>query len=102
MSLRRAIEKLGFRQKAYQTAFGIVGSPQYLALLDLADYCAAWRADFDGIGHDMLMQMHGRRQAFFRVFNHLKLNQNEIETVYKGALVRAAERLNPQNEGDQS
>jgi hypothetical protein len=100
MNYRRAIEKLGFRQKAYKTAFGTVGSPQYLALLDLADYCAAWRGDSDNIGHDMVMQMTGRRQAFFRVFNHLNLNQTEIETVYKGALVRAAERLNVPIEGD--
>lgn len=99
MSLRRAVEMLGFRQQAYKSAFGVVGSPQYLALLDLADYCGAWRGDFDRIGHDMLMQMVGRRQAFFRMFNHLKLNQQEIETVYKGALLRAAERINPQ-EGD--
>lgn len=98
MSYRRALEKLGFRQKAYRSAFGVVGSPQYLALLDLADYCGAWRGDFDGVGHDMLMQMVGRRQAFFRIFNHLNMSTAEIETVYKGALLRAAERLNPQGD----
>ena len=99
MSLRKAIEKLGFRQKSYKMAFGVVGSPQYFALLDLADYCGAWVADPAGLSSDMLREMIGRRQAFFRIFNHLKLNQTEIETVYKGAIVRAAERLNP-NEGD--
>jgi hypothetical protein len=98
VSFRRAVEKLGFRQKAYKTAFGTIGSPQYLALLDLADYCAAWTGDVDGLSHDTLMQMSGRRQAYFRLFNHLNLNQTEIETVYKGALVRAAERLNPQGD----
>ena len=99
MSIRKAIEKLGFRKNAYTTAFGIVGSPQYFALLDLADYCCAWRGDMNGLNNDMLREMIGRRQAFFRIFNHLKLNQSEIETVYKGAVVRAAERLNPK-EGD--
>ena len=99
MSLRRAIEKLGIRQRAYKQAFGIVGSPQYLALLDMADYCGAWNGDSANMGHDMLMQMVGRRQAFFRIFNHLKLSQAEIETVYRGALLRAAERLG-NNEGE--
>src|SRR5665213_86135 len=94
MSLRQALEKLGVRQKSYKSAFGVVGSPQYFALLDLADYCGAWSGDSAGVNHDMVMQMVGRRQAFFRLFNHLKLNQAEIETVYKGAVVRAAERLN--------
>ena len=45
----------------------------------------------------MLMQMVGRRQAFFRIFNHLKLNQAEIEAVYQGALVaRRRTARNPQ------
>ena len=98
MNYRRALEKLGFRQKSYKSAFGIVGSPQYIALIDLADYCGAWRGDHDGIAHDVLMQMVGRRQAYFRLFNHLKLSQPEMEIVYKGAILRAAERLNPQGD----
>lgn len=101
MTLRRAIEKLGFRQKSYQRAFGIVGSPENLALLDLADYCCAWRGPPEGIGHDGLMQIAGRQQAFFRIFNHLKLKQTEMETVYKGAIIRAAERLNTEFKGDE-
>ena len=101
MSMRAAIEKLGLRQKSYKMAFGVVGSPQYFARLDLADFCAAWTGDPAGINHDMQMQMAGRRQVFFRIFNHLKLNQTEIETVYKGAVVRAAERLNSKFEGEE-
>ena len=101
MSLRRAVEKLGFRQKSYQRAFGVVGSPEYLAVLDLADYCAAWSGDTSGIDHDTLMQMVGRRQAFFRILNHLKLKQSEMEVVYKGAIMRAAERINSQFQGDE-
>lgn len=101
MSVRRALEKLGFRQRAYQSAFGMAGSPQYLAVVDLADYCAAWRGDYEGIDHNTLMQMAGRRQAFFRIFNHLKLTQPEIEIVYKGAIMRAAERLDQTTQGDE-
>jgi len=98
MNLRRAIEKLGIRQKAYKSAFGVVGSPAYLALIDLADFCAAFQVDPFGLNHDGLMQMIGRRQAFFRVFNHLKLSPTELETVYRGAVLRAAERLADQGE----
>jgi len=87
-----ALQKLGFRQQAYQTAFA-EGSPGHLVLADLADYSRAFNADTDGISHDVLMAMHGRRQMFFRIIHHLKLAPHEIEAVYRTALMRAAARL---------
>jgi len=87
-----ALQKLGFRQRAYQSAFG-EGSPGHLVLVDLAAYANAFAPDTDGISHDMLMTMHGRRQMFFRIVNHLKLAPNEIEVVYRSVLMRTAARL---------
>lgn len=91
MSYRELIEKLGFRQKAYQQAFGIEGSPAYLAIIDLADYCGAFRADVGPLTNDQLREMNGRRQAFFRIWQNLKFNQREMEIVSKGVLLRHAE-----------
>jgi hypothetical protein len=89
----RAMEKLGFRQRAYQQAFGQPGSPAYLALVDLADYCGAFRADVVGLNEAHLREMNGRRQVFFRLWQHLNLNQAEMETVFKGSLLRTAETM---------
>lgn len=91
MNYRELIEKLGFRQKAYQQAFGIEGSPPYLAIIDLAEYCGAFRADASNLTDAQLREMHGRRQAFFRIWQHLKFNQLQMEIICKGALLRAAE-----------
>lgn len=92
-----ALHKLGFRQQAYQSAFS-QGSNAHLVLVDLADYSNAFEADIDGISHDQLLTMHGRRQMFFRIINHLKLTQDEIETVYRSAVVRAASKLRRRGE----
>ena len=92
----RAIEKLGFRQRAYQQAFGQPGSPAYLAMIDYAEFCGAFRADHGVMTNELLREMNGRRQAFFYLWEHLNLNQAEIETVFKGALLRAAETMQKQ------
>ena len=92
----RAIEKLGFRQRAYQQAFGQPGSPAYLAMVDYAEFCGAFRADAPGLTNEQLREANGRRQAFFYLWEHLNLNQAEIETVFKGALLRAAETMQKQ------
>jgi hypothetical protein len=97
---RRATEKLGFRQKSYQQAFGVEGSPANLALVDLADYCGAFRSDLAGLTNEQLREMNGRRQAFFRVWTHLKLSPIEMELVCKQVLVRAASRLSQIEAGD--
>ena len=98
--VRVALEKLGFRQKSYQQAFGIAGSPSNLALIDLADFCCAFRADVAGLSNDQLREMNGRRQAFFRIWNHLHLSNAEMEQVYRPAIVRAATRLSQIETGE--
>lgn len=87
-----ALQKLGFRQRAYQATFG-EGSPGHLTLVDLAVYAAAFVPDTEGLSAGQLREMHGRRQVFFRIYNHLKLAPTELEAVYRSALLRAASRL---------
>ena len=89
--IRAAIQRLGFRKQSYQTAFG--GSSMQMVLVDLAKFSRAFDADIEGISHDALLMMHGRRQMFFRILTHLKLSQAELEQVYQPALVQAAARL---------
>lgn len=97
----RAVHMLGFRQRSYQGVFG-EGTQGQLVLVDLAVYCRAFLPDPDDISKDTLMAMHGRRQVYFRIIDHLKLSPIEIEGVYRGALMRAAGRLQPAaQEGDE-
>lgn len=100
MSYRRALEKLGFRQNAYKQAFGIEGSPAYLALVDLADFSAAFQDNPLDLTDAQLREMHGRRQAFFRIWKQLKLTPSEMEVVARGALLRAAQRLAQPEQGE--
>jgi len=88
----RAVKSLGLRQRAYQGLFG-EGSPSHHILTELALYAKAFEPDTDGIGHDMLMTMHGRRQMFFHIVNHLKLSTNELEAIYISVATRSAQRF---------
>jgi hypothetical protein len=88
-----ALQKLGIRQKAYQTAFGREGSAGFHVLVDLADYAHAFAADPENLTERQLWEMHGRRQMFFRIFKHIKLTPQELENVARSALQHAAMRL---------
>lgn len=90
-----ALSRLGFRQRAYQAAFA-EGAPGHLALRDLALYSRAFEPDVDGLTHDQILIMQGRRQMFFRIFHHVKLSSIELETVARDAIVHAAARLQRQ------
>jgi hypothetical protein len=85
----RAVKTLGLRQKSYQGLFG-EGSPGHHVLAELALYARAFVPDVDDISHDMLMTMHGRRQMFFMIVNHLKLSPDEIEGIYVSLAARSA------------
>ena len=97
--LDTAAQKLGFRQSAYRQTFAD-GSPANLVLVDLANFSRAFDADIDGVSHDGLMMIHGRRQVFFRIVKHLKLTPIELEYVYQPAMLAAAARLQRTNQGD--
>ena len=89
----RAVQKLGLRQRSYQQTFLSEGSPAVFVLRDLALFCGAFDADLTAKDHDAVLIMHGRRQAFFRIFKHVKLTPAELELVCRDALVHAAARL---------
>ena len=89
---QRALQKLGLRQQYYRSLFG-EGSPGQLVLRDLAQFCGAFDADMTGKDQNTILIMHGRRQAFFRIFKELKLSPAELEIVCRDALVHAAARL---------
>lgn len=91
---QKALQRLGYRQHAYQSVFE--GTAKHQVLVDLARYSHAFDPDGDSISHDMLLTMHGRRQMFFRIIHHLKLTPQELEQVYRPALVTAAARLERQ------
>lgn len=88
----RGLQMLGYRRQVYQTVFS-EGGPLHQALVDLAKYSGAFDADPNGITRDDLLVRHGRRQLFFRIIHHLKLSPQELETVYRPALIAAAQRL---------
>lgn len=95
----RVSAMLGYRQRAYQETFA--GSPRQHVLVDLAKFARAFDADLDGLSHDQLMTMHGRRQMFFRIVHHLKLSPTELEQVYQPALMQAAARLRTNQGADE-
>lgn len=98
---RRAVEKLGFRQKAYQQAFGISGSPANLALIDLGVACCAFTDDPLDLTDAQLREQHGMRRAFFRIWKNLNLSPQEMELVARQTLLRAVDRQVIQ-QGEQS
>jgi hypothetical protein len=87
----RAVQTMGLRQRSYQGLFA-EGSPGHHVMVELALYARAYDADQDGISRDQLMTMHGRRQMFFHIVNHLKLSPNELEGVYLSIASRATTR----------
>lgn len=88
-----ALQKLGLRQRSYQSVFD---GPLHNVLVDLARYSGAFEADPNGISRDELLARHGRRQMFFRILHHIKLTSQELEAVYRPALVAAATKLQSQ------
>ena len=92
-------------QKFYQSAL----SNDALALVmeDLAVYCNAFKPDVDNLSAHELMKMHGRRQVYFRIVDHLKLTPNEMEAVYRNVVTKQSfvaqrlQRLAALQEGDE-
>jgi len=86
--LERGLRTIGLRQRSYQSLFA---EPNHKVLAELALYSNAFRADVDGLSHDMIMIMHGRRQMFFHIVDHLKLSVDELEALYVSLAARPAQ-----------
>jgi hypothetical protein len=100
MNIQAALQKLGFRQRAYQATFG-EGTPGHLVMVDLAIQSRAFMADLDGLTDGQIREMYGKRQMFFYIASHLKLAPTEIETVYRSSVMRTAMRLQTVHGGEE-
>ena len=92
--IERAVKSIGLRQRSYHGLFG-EGGPNHNVMTELALYARAFDADQDDLSHDKLMMMHGRRQMFFHIVNHLKLSVDELEAIYITTATRNSRRMPP-------
>lgn len=80
--VQAALDILRERKKVYQAAF-TQGTPQHDAFVDLARYCHAFD---DGIATpDQALIAVGLRRAYFRIWNHLNLEPEQLAVIYKAA-----------------
>ena len=86
-SLRDAIDYLRLRKKAYCLAFGSPGTPAHEMLVDLARYCRAFEAPFDA-DPQRAAYLAGRRDAFFRIYQHIKLEPEELAELYRATTIK--------------
>lgn len=89
--VREAIEFLSTRKQAYVGTFA-KGMAGHLAFVDLAKWSNAFDTpDRLPTDRDAQLVMQGRREAFWRLYNHVNLNELELAAVYKAAVVPAGE-----------
>lgn len=86
-----ALDFLARRKQAYTKTFGIPGTEGHVAVVDLAKFCRAFDHDGGVVSPDKAMLMAGRREAFWRIYNHLNLSPNELAVVYKAAIIATGE-----------
>lgn len=85
------VDKLRVRKRQYQTAFS-AGAPAHEALVDLAKFCRAFENEIIPGDHDRTLILAGRREAFFRIWNHLHLEPQELVTVYRATVLPQQEQ----------
>lgn len=76
---------LSLRKRAYQMAFG----PAVLdneAWVDLAKYCGFFEVKEISAHRDLALIMHGRREAFVRIFAHLHLEPHELANFFRAVV----------------
>jgi hypothetical protein len=76
------IDKLRQRKRNYAAAFAH-GAPGHSALVDLATFCRAYGSDVVIGDHDRTLVLAGRREAFWRIVDHLNLQPEELVNVYR-------------------
>lgn len=78
------LDKLRMRKHNYRSAFGH-GAPAQKALIDLAQFCRAFGGEVIIGDHDRTLILAGRREAYFRILDHLQFEPDELMTLYKAA-----------------
>lgn len=75
------IDFLRQRKHAYMQAFA-PGAPGHDALVDLAKFCRAFGGDVLPGNHDLTMVLAGRREAYFRIIDHLHFQPQQLLELY--------------------
>lgn len=85
-TLNQLIDKLRTRKRQYQAAFG-PNTPGHDVLVDLARFCRAFENEIIPGDHDATLRAAGRREAFFRIYQHLHLEPDELVALYRATVV---------------
>ena len=81
-SITDLLGKLRQRKRNYAAVFAH-GAPGYGAMVDLAQFCRAYGGDAVIGDHDRTLVLAGRREAFWRIVDHLNLQPEELVHVYR-------------------
>jgi hypothetical protein len=81
-SVQSLIDRLRLRKRNYTSLFS-PGAPGHDALADLARFCRAYGDDVVIGDHDRTLVLAGRREAFWRIVDHLNLQPEELVHVYR-------------------
>jgi hypothetical protein len=81
-SLSELIRKLAWRKRGYEQVFATNG-PGHDAMVDLARFCRAYGGEVIINNHDVTLVLVGRREAFFRILDHLHFEPHDLVELYK-------------------
>ena len=84
------IDRLRPRKRQYQSLFS-EGAFGHEALVDLARFCRAFENEVVIGDHDRTLILAGRREAFFRIYQHLHLEPAELVALYRAAVIPQGE-----------
>jgi hypothetical protein len=86
-SIVEMVDRLRDRKKAYQSTF-LPGTALHDCLADFAKFCGAFDSQDITPDRDLAMLMAGRRQAFFRIYEHLTLEPDELAVLYRAVKIK--------------
>lgn len=88
--LPKTLDFLRQRKQAYKMTF-VPGSAAQIAFADLAKFCRAFSGDIAPNDHDQTLVMSGRRDAFWRIWQHLNLEPDELAALYRAVEIKEGE-----------
>lgn len=89
--IEKAHDFLRKRKKAYVSTFQ-PGTAAFTAYADLAKFCRAFSNEVVPGDHDKTLILAGRREAFFRIFQHLNLEPDELAALYRAVVLPEGEQ----------
>ena len=84
--LTAALDLVRQRKKAYVAHF-LPGTAAHDAFVDLAKFCRAFGNEVVPGDHDKTLLLAGRREAFYRIYDHLNLEPEQLAALYRAAKV---------------